>query len=55
MKKKFVLMIAIVLVAATACALLVGCAPKTPVDFMDKSPKYFFIIKTNYLVVTISK
>ena len=36
MKKKFVLMIAIVLVAATACALLVGCAPKTPVDFMDK-------------------
>ena len=30
------LIIAIVLVAATACALLVGCAPKTPVDFMDK-------------------
>lgn len=36
MKKKFVLMIAIVLVAATACALLVGCAPKTPADFMEK-------------------
>lgn len=36
MKKKFVLIIAIVLVAATACALLVGCAPKTPADFMEK-------------------
>lgn len=36
MKKKFVLMIAIVLVVATACALLVGCAPKTPADFMEK-------------------
>ena len=35
MKKKFVLIIAIVLVAATACALLVGCAPKTPADFME--------------------
>ncbi len=36
MKKKFVLMIAIVLVATTVCALLVGCAPKTPADFMEK-------------------
>lgn len=36
MKKKFVLVIAIVLIAVTACVLLVGCAPKSPTDFLDK-------------------
>lgn len=36
MKKKLVLVVAIVLVAVTACVLLVGCAPKNPSDFLDK-------------------
>ena len=36
MKKKFVLVIAIVLIAVTTCVLLVGCAPKSPTDFLDK-------------------
>ncbi len=36
MKKKLVLIIAIVLVAVTACVMLVGCAPKNPSDFMEK-------------------
>ena len=36
MKTKFVLVIAIVLIAVTACVLLVGCAPKSPTDFLDK-------------------
>lgn len=36
MKKKLVLVIAIVLVAVTACVLLVGCAPKNPSDFLEK-------------------
>ncbi len=33
MKKKFVLVIAIVLIAVTACVLLVGCAPKAQLTF----------------------
>ena len=36
MKKKLVLVIAIVLVAVTACVVLAGCAPKNPSDFLEK-------------------
>lgn len=36
MKKKVVLFVAIILVAVTACALLVGCAPANPDKFMEK-------------------
>lgn len=36
MKKKIILIVSIVLVAVTACALLVGCTASTPFDFMEK-------------------
>ncbi|MDE6967950.1 MAG: hypothetical protein K2P12_04750 [Clostridia bacterium] len=36
MKKKLVLVVAVMLIVVAACALLVGCAPKNPADFMDK-------------------
>lgn len=35
MKKKILIAVAVMLVAVTACAMLVGCAPSTPDKFME--------------------
>lgn len=55
MKKKFLLVVAVMLIVVTAMAMLVGCTQSDPVKFMDKFKEADNIVVYNYEDIELSR